>query len=112
MSWPIFACASSPRVEILVQDVALASLSLRPMPFAPILEKVALTPEKYGSVPRYYIETTDDNALTAAVQQNMVKINPPNQVIRLKGSDHSPFFSKPQGLFKALLEISQIKSTV
>lgn len=92
------------------KDVALASLSVRPMPFAPILEKVSLTPQKYGSIPRYYIETTDDNALTTAVQQNMVKVNPPNQVIRLKGSDHSPFFSKPQGLFKALLEICQITS--
>eukprot|EP00250_Pteridium_aquilinum_P032916 c4947_g1_i1 orf=398-1471(-) len=94
------------------KDVALASLSIRPMPFSPILEKISLTPEHYGSVPRYYIETTDDCALTTAVQQNMVKLNPPNQVLRLKGSDHSPFFSKPQGLFKLLLEISQIKSTV
>ncbi|MCO5593474.1 hypothetical protein L7F22_047488 [Adiantum nelumboides] len=92
------------------KDVALASLSIRPMPFAPILEKITLTPENYGSVPRYYIETTEDHALTTAVQQNMVKLNPPNQVFRLKGSDHSPFFSKPQGLFKLLLEITQIKS--
>lgn len=97
---------------ILVQDVALASLSIRPMPFAPILEKIPLTLENYGSIPRYYIQTTDDCALTTAVQENMVKLNPPKQVIRLKGSDHSPFFSKPQGLFKLLLEISQIKSTV
>ncbi|KAH7432623.1 hypothetical protein KP509_07G031200 [Ceratopteris richardii] len=92
------------------KDVALACLSIRPMPFAPILEKVSLTPEKYGSIARYYIETTDDHALTAAVQQNMIKLNPPNKVFRLKGSDHSPFLSKPQGLFKILLEISQIKS--
>lgn len=94
------------------KDVALASLSIRPMPFAPILEKIPLTLENYGSIPRYYIQTTDDCALTTAVQENMVKLNPPKQVIRLKGSDHSPFFSKPQGLFKLLLEISQIKSTV
>lgn len=94
------------------KDVALASLSIRPMPFAPILEKIVLTPESYGSVPRYYIETTEDHALTTEVQQNIVKLNPPNQVFRLKGSDHSPFFSKPQGLFKLLLEISQIKSSL
>ncbi|KAI5083258.1 hypothetical protein GOP47_0003001 [Adiantum capillus-veneris] len=92
------------------KDVALASLSIRPMPFAPILEKIVLTLENYGSVPRYYIETTEDRALTTAVQQNMIKQNPPHQVFRLKGSDHSPFFSKPQGLFKLLVEITQIKS--
>lgn len=92
------------------KDVALAMVSIRPMPFAPILEKISLTPKGYGSVPRYYIETADDCALTSAVQQNLIKLNPPNQVFRLKGSDHSPFFSKPQGLFKLLLEISQINS--
>ncbi|KAH7432510.1 hypothetical protein KP509_07G025800 [Ceratopteris richardii] len=94
------------------KDIALASLSIRPMPFAPVVEKLSLTPENYGTVPRYYIETTEDRALTMAVQQRMIKVNPPNKVYRLKGSDHSPFLSKPQALLKLLLEISQIKPTV
>ena len=86
----------------------MATVSMRPMPFAPILEKIVLTTENYGSIPRYYIETTDDHALTSAIQHNLIKINPPNHVFKLKGSDHAPFFSKPQGLFKLLLEISHI----
>jgi beta-galactosidase beta subunit len=73
------------------------------------MEKIHLTSENYGSIPRYYIETTDDYALTPAIQHNLIKLNPPNHVFKLKGSDHAPFFSKPQGLLKLLTEISQLK---
>ncbi|KAF3788301.1 putative methylesterase 11 [Nymphaea thermarum] len=90
------------------KDVALASVSMRPMPFAPILEKLCLTSEKYGSVRRFFIETPEDNAISLPLQQNMIKSNPPEQVFRLKGSDHSPFFSRPQALHKYLVEIAKI----
>ncbi|XP_031492473.1 putative methylesterase 11, chloroplastic isoform X2 [Nymphaea colorata] len=90
------------------KDVALASVSMRPMPFAPILEKLCLTTEKYGSVRRFFIETPEDNAISLPLQQNMTKSNPPEQVFRLKGSDHSPFFSRPQALHKYLVEIAKI----
>lgn len=92
------------------KDVALASVSLRPVPFAPVLEKIPLTPELYGSIPRYYIETTEDMALTSAVQENLLKLSPPDRVFKLKGSDHAPFFSRPSALCKYLLEISQLNS--
>ncbi|CAN6477117.1 unnamed protein product [Victoria cruziana] len=90
------------------KDAALASVSMRPMPFAPILEKLYLTSEKYGSVRRFFIETSQDNAIPLPLQQNMIKSNTPEQVFRLKGSDHSPFFSKPQALHKYLVEIAKI----
>eukprot|EP00249_Psilotum_nudum_P007270 c20439_g1_i1 orf=332-1417(+) len=93
------------------KDVALATLSIRPIPFAPVLEKLSLTCENYGSVPRYFIQTTEDRALTLAVQENVIKLNPPECVFKLKGSDHSPFLSKPQALHKMLLEIAQIDRT-
>lgn len=92
------------------KDKALATVSLRPVPFAPVLEKISLTPEHYGSIPRYYIQTTEDRALTPAVQENLLNLNPPDRVFRLKGCDHCPFFSKPQALCKMLLEISQLDS--
>uniref|UniRef100_A0A2N9FYW6 AB hydrolase-1 domain-containing protein n=1 Tax=Fagus sylvatica TaxID=28930 RepID=A0A2N9FYW6_FAGSY len=93
------------------QDVALASVSMRPLPFAPVLEKLALTDMKYGSVRRFYIETPEDNAISSTLQASMINSSPPERVFRVKGADHSPFFSKPQALHKLLVEISKIPST-
>ncbi|XP_008810745.1 putative methylesterase 11, chloroplastic [Phoenix dactylifera] len=90
------------------KDVALALVSMRPIPFAPVLEKLSLTDENHGSVRRFYIETAEDNAIPLSLQQSMCSANPPERVFRLKGSDHSPFFSKPQALNKLLVEISKI----
>nr|CAB3458542.1 unnamed protein product [Digitaria exilis] len=88
------------------QDVSLASVSMRLIPFAPILEKLVLTAENYGSVRRFYVETTEDNAIPLPLQQSMCSANPPEKVLRLKGADHAPFFSKPQALHKTLVEIA------
>lgn len=93
----------------LVQDVALASVSMRPIPFAPVLEKLCLSDLKYGTVRRFYIETPEDNAIPIALQESMINSSPPEKVFRLKGADHSPFFSKPQALHKLLVEISKSK---
>ncbi|XP_061365923.1 putative methylesterase 11, chloroplastic [Gastrolobium bilobum] len=91
------------------KDVALASVSMRPTPFAPVLEKLSLSDLKYGSVRRFYIETLEDNAIPISLQENMINASPPEKVFRLKGADHSPFFSKPQALHKLLVEISKIR---
>ncbi|KAL7190613.1 hypothetical protein ACSBR2_022820 [Camellia fascicularis] len=93
------------------KDVALASVSMRPIPFAPVLEKLSLSDKNYGSVKRFYIETAEDNAIPIALQQSMINKSPPERVFHLKGADHSPFFSKPQALHKLLVEISKIPST-
>ncbi|KAH6774600.1 methyl esterase 11 [Perilla frutescens var. hirtella] len=90
------------------KDVALASVSMRPIPFSPVLEKLSLSETNHGSVRRYYIETLEDNAIPIAVQESMISKSPPEQVFLLKGADHSPFFSKPQALHKHLVEISRI----
>lgn len=90
------------------KDIALAMVSMRPVPLGPILEKLSLSPEKYGSVKRYFIQTLDDRALSPDIQEKLVRENPPEGVYKIKGSDHCPFFSKPQSLHKMLLEIAQI----
>ncbi|KAJ3673093.1 hypothetical protein LUZ60_006467 [Juncus effusus] len=90
------------------KDVSLASVSMRPIPFAPVLEKIVLTGEKYGAIRRFYVETTEDNAIPLSIQQKMCENSPPEKVFRLKGSDHSPFFSKPQALHKILVEIAKM----
>lgn len=52
----------------------------------------------------------DDYAVPVCIQEAMIKSNPPEQVFQLKGSDHAPFFSRPQSLNRILVEISQIPS--
>ncbi|XP_055831854.1 putative methylesterase 12, chloroplastic [Solanum dulcamara] len=90
------------------KDVALAMVSMRPIPLGPMMDKLSLTPEKYGTSRRFYIQTLDDHALSPDVQEKLVRVNPPEGVFKIKGSDHSPFFSKPQSLHKILVEIAQI----
>ncbi|KAL6526335.1 putative methylesterase 11, chloroplastic [Orobanche minor] len=91
------------------KDVALASVSMRPIPFSPVLEKLSLSEKNHGSVRKFYIETLGDNAIPLAVQESMVNRSPPERVFLLKGADHAPFFSKPQALHKLLTEISRIQ---
>lgn len=90
------------------KDIALASVSMRPIPFSPVLEKLSLTEANHGSVRRFYIETPEDNAIPIQLQESMISRSPPEQVFRLKGADHSPFFSRPQTLHKQLVEIAKI----
>ncbi|KAI4332334.1 hypothetical protein L6164_017254 [Bauhinia variegata] len=90
------------------KDVALATASMRSIPLGPIMEKLSLSPDKYGAGRRFYIQTLDDFALSPDVQEKLVRENPPEGVYKIKGSDHCPFFSKPQSLHKILVEIAQI----
>ena len=91
-----------------MQDVALAMVSMRPFPLGPVMEKLLLSPENYGTGRRFFVQTLDDHALSPDVQEKLVRVNPPERVFKIKGSDHCPFFSKPQSLHKILLEIAQI----
>ncbi|KAI0494336.1 hypothetical protein KFK09_024470 [Dendrobium nobile] len=90
------------------KDIALASMSMKAVPLAPMMEKLKLTPENYGTVKRFFIQTADDNILRLQIQEEIVQKNPPHGVYKIKGSDHSPFFSKPRSLNKILLEIAQL----
>ena len=83
-------------------------VSMRPIPLGPIMEKLSLSAEKYGTARRFFIQTLEDRALSPDAQEKMVRDNPPEGVFKIKGSDHAPFFSKPQSLHKILLEIAQI----
>lgn len=64
-----------------------------------------LTEENFGSVRRFYIECTEDKAVTPFIQQKMYRETPCEKVYQMKTS-HSPFFSKPQELCDIFLEIA------
>ncbi|XP_048591273.1 putative methylesterase 11, chloroplastic isoform X1 [Brassica napus] len=75
------------------KDIALASVSMKSIPFAPVLEKLSLSDGNYGSVRRYYIETLEDNAIPVTLQENMINSSPPEKVYRLKGCLHQYIFT-------------------
>jgi len=73
-------------------------------PLQPFIDKVTLTDQKFGSVPKIYIECLEDKAISIHDQRRMqAKIS--CQVASLN-SDHSPFFSHNQELLKILCEIN------
>ncbi|CAH8332001.1 unnamed protein product [Eruca vesicaria subsp. sativa] len=90
------------------KDIALSMISMRAVPLGPMMEKLSLSAERYGKGRRFYVQTLDDLALSPDVQEKLARENSPEGVFKIKGSDHCPFFSKPQSLHKILLEIAHI----
>lgn len=86
------------------EDVALARSLLRPEPLRPYTDPIATTPDRFGSVPRVYIETLEDQALTPAFQASMYTERPCEAVYSLETS-HSAFLSAPDALASQLLSL-------
>lgn len=86
--------------------VQLARLLLSHEPFITGVTPLRLTEENYGRVPRYYIECTDDRAVTPFIQQKMYTETPCKRVYSMATS-HSPFFSQPGELVNLLERIAE-----
>lgn len=82
------------------EDIALCTALLTPEPNAPASTPLRLTPERFGRVPRTYIECTQDRAVSIRAQREMHAALPCD-VITMEAS-HSPFFSKPDELARHL----------
>lgn len=78
-------------------DVVLAKSLLVPQPLAPLATPARLTDARFGSVPRVYIECTEDRAITHGAQRRMQHALPCRERITLE-SDHSPFLSHSERL--------------
>jgi pimeloyl-ACP methyl ester carboxylesterase len=79
------------------EDAALARLLLVPEAVAGFQTPMRLTPERFGRIPRIYIECTEDRAISIAKQRELQAAQPFEQVFSL-ATDHSPFFSTPDAL--------------
>lgn len=64
-----------------------------------------LTEEHYGSVPRAYIECSEDHAIPIHAQRAMQERQPCNPVVTI-ASDHSPFYSHPEELAAILIDLA------
>ena len=83
----------------------LAKVLLSHEPVESGITPLQLTKEKFGSVLRYYIECTEDRAVTPFIQQKMYEETPCKKVYRMATS-HSPFFSQPEKLAAIFCEIA------
>lgn len=84
--------------------VSLAKVLLSPEPFSSGITPLQLTERNFGTVPRVYIECTEDRAVTPFIQRKMYSEMPCEKVYSLATS-HSPFFSQPQALADILCEL-------
>jgi hypothetical protein len=87
------------------EDVALAHALLTPEPLAPSRARVGTTPERFGSIPRVYIELLRDRAVSPAFQRRLHAATPCNEVRSIDAS-HSAYFSKPDELAAHLDDIA------
>lgn len=83
----------------------LAKVLLSHEPFETAVTPLQLTDEKFGSIPRYYIECTEDRAVTPFIQRKMYEETPCRKIYRMAAS-HSPFFSQPKKLTELFCEIA------
>jgi len=74
---------------------------------APSVAPVNTTAERWGLIPRYYIECAQDRALTVTIQREMQRYSPCLQSFSID-TDHSPFFSAPEKLATVLSTIGSL----
>jgi len=87
------------------EDVTLARMLLQPEAAAPSATPVHVTPERFGRVPRAYIECRRDQAIPIELQRRMARESDCPIVASLD-TDHSPFFSTPEALVEELLRLA------
>lgn len=86
------------------EDAERAEARLRPDPIAPFLTPMAVTEENFGRVPRVYVETTLDRAISPAAQRRMHAALPCRKVVTME-TDHFPFYAAPEDLVEELVSL-------
>jgi pimeloyl-ACP methyl ester carboxylesterase len=89
------------------EDVTFAQSRLVPQSGSPFGTPVETTPERWGRIPRYYIECLRDRAITIELQRQMQQKSPCRQTFSLE-TDHSPFFSSAEQLTDILSRIGSL----
>ncbi len=84
----------------------LANLLLSHEPIESGTHPLQLTDANFGKVPRFYIECTDDRAVTPFIQRKMYTETPCKKVYSM-ATGHSPFFSRPKELCDIFCAIAE-----
>lgn len=85
---------------------AMAIERLRSQPQQVVGAPLVITDDRYGRIPRAYIECEDDVTLPLALQRRMQWALPCSPAVTMPG-DHSPFLSAPSVLAHHLNAIIQ-----
>jgi len=85
-------------------DFEFARARLTPQPLKLLVTTLDVSESKFGSVPRAYLETARDRAVSLDAQRRMQSALPCAPVFTLD-SDHSPFLSQPEALARILISI-------
>lgn len=83
----------------------LAKILLSHEPVESGITPLQLTEKNYGSIPKFYIECTEDKAVTPFIQRKMYTETRCEKVYSMATS-HSPFFSRPKELTAIFCEIA------
>ena len=82
-------------------DYEHALARMTPEPLKPLVTPLKVSGQRFGSVPRAFIECLQDRTVTLAAQRRMQADLPCDPVLTLD-SDHSPFLSHPRELARLL----------
>lgn len=90
--------------ECPAEQFEFARARLTPEPLKPLATPLRISAQCFGRVPRAYVETTRDRAVSLEAQRRMQATLPCAPVFTLD-TDHSPFLSQPEALARILISI-------
>ena len=90
-------------------DSARAIAHLVPESLAPVMTPIHTTDQRFGRVPRFYVTTLRDRAISPVQQRRMYTAMPCREVIAMD-TGHSPFLSAPEALAAHLHAILTLAS--
>lgn len=92
-------------------DAESAVARLVPQPLVAFGTPVHVTPERFGRIPKFYVQCMEDRAVPVSVQQRMLAATPCQQVVAIT-TDHSPFLSAPEELIHHVLSFCSNAASV
>ena len=88
------------------ERIAEVASRITPEPVVPYETPIQVTDERFGRVPRYYVECLQHRAVPLALQRKIQSATPFRKVYSLD-TDHLPLFSAPEELAACLDSIGQ-----
>ena len=107
---PVASLSEEATAKVIYNDctseqVAWAVAKRQPQAVAPYTTPVEIDDAKLASIPRSYVLTERDQALSPALQRRMIREHPCEHVFEL-AADHAPNLSATDELVAALLEVA------
>jgi pimeloyl-ACP methyl ester carboxylesterase len=93
--------------DIPLEDFNKTLPLLSAEPTAPLGAKLVISDDKFGSVPRYYIQTLNDKAIPTEVQRSMFESMGVDKVYTIANSSHLPIFSHPKEVAEILEDVAK-----